>query len=87
MADNNRQMGTDKTTSPKFPTEKFSEKVSGQQPQRQAGREDEQPRTRDAQPHVPPDVQGQKRAANPTPSQARQTREDDMQSSDDLDKH
>lgn len=79
----NTNMGTDKTTSPKFPTEK----ISGQQPQKQAGREGDQPRTTDAQPHVPPDVQGQKRAANPTPSEARKTREDDMQSSDDLDKH
>lgn len=69
MADN-QQTGTDKTTAPKFPTEKISGKP-----------------TQDAQPHVPPDVQGQKRAANPNPSESQKTREDGMKTSDDLDKH
>lgn len=77
--------GQDKTTAPTFPTEK----IMGQQntPEIEPGK-----KTEDVQPLKPFEVQGQKRAANPkdiTPSSTEsvKTREDGMQSSDDLDKH
>ncbi len=79
------QAGTDKTTAPKFPTEK----IMGQQ---NTGEIEPGKKTEDVQPQKPFEVQGQKRAANPTDAtpastETNKSREEGMDSSDDLDKH